>query len=292
MLTKADTLALLKVLLAAAWADSKVTQSELNYIKALAAKFRLTDEDWLQLQPYIEDRPTDTEVKELFDDLLSRIATPFGRNEVVQHLQNLMRADEEITAEEHDFLEQYTVFLKQASAGDLLLGRMKSLFSKSKAYPKLDLEEFFHNKILFKLRRRVGTDSIAPEIRRLCLLGGLMGIVAQADGNIDPRELQEIRVQLRMRHSFDAESLEILMSIIEEESVRGLDRRALISEYVATGGLDERVELLDLLFEVAAADQSLTFAELEELRGISAALGLSHKQYIDSKLRARTRAKK
>jgi uncharacterized tellurite resistance protein B-like protein len=291
MLTKADTLALLKVLLAAAWADSRVTQSELNYIKLLAEKFSLTDEDWLQLQPYIEDPPTEDEVNELFDDLLSRIATPFGRNQVVQHLENMMRADDQITAEEHDFLEHYTLVLKQASTGELLLGRMKGLFSKRKAHDALDLDEFFHNKILFKLRRRIGTDRITPETRRLCLLGGLMGIVAQADGEIDPRELDEIRMQLRMRGNFDPESLEILMTIIEEESVRGLDRAALISEYAANASFGERVELLDLLFAVAAADQALTFAELEEMRGISAALGLSHRQYIDSKLRARTRTK-
>jgi uncharacterized tellurite resistance protein B-like protein len=292
MLTKADRLALLKVLLAAAWADSKVTQSELNYIKSLAGKFRLTDEDWLQLQPYIEDPPTEDETNELFDDLLSRIATPFGRNEVVQHLENMMRADDHITAEEHDFLEHYTLVLKQASTGELLLGRMKGLFSKRKTHAALDLDEFFHNKILFKLRRRIGADRITPETRRLCLLGGLMGIVAQADGEIDPRELDEIRMQLQMRDNFDPESLEILMTIIEEESVRGLDRAALISEYAATATFDERVELLDLLFAVAAADQSLTFAELEELRGTSAALGLSHRQYIDAKLRARAKAEK
>ena len=76
MLTKADTLALLKVLLAAAWADSKLSQSELNYVKSLAGKFRLTDEDWLELQPYIEDAPTDAEVNELFADLFGRIRQP------------------------------------------------------------------------------------------------------------------------------------------------------------------------------------------------------------------------
>jgi uncharacterized tellurite resistance protein B-like protein len=292
MLTKSDGLALLKVLLAAAWADSRVTQSELNYIKLLAKKFRLSDEDWLQLQPYVEDPPSGKEVNELFDDLLSRIATPFGRNQVVQHLENMMRADDQITAEEHDFLEHYTLVLKQASTGDLLFGRLKGLFSKRKLPDALDLDEFFHNKILFKLRRRIGTDRITPETRRLCLLGGLMGIVAQADGQIDPRELEEIRVQLRIRGNFDSESLEILMTIIEEESVRGLDRASLISEYAANATFEERVELLDLLFSVAAADQALTFAELEELRGISAALGLSHRQYIDSKLRTRAKAEK
>ncbi len=292
MLTKADALALLKVLLAAAWADSKLTQSEINYIKSLAQKFRLTDEDWLELQPHLEDPPSDDEVKGLFDDLLSRIATPFGRNQVVQYLEEMMRADDQITADEHDFLEHYTMLLNQASTSELLLGRMKALFSKSKASAALDLDEFFRNKILYKLRRRIGTDRITPEMRRICLLGGLMGIVAQADGEIDPRELDEIRMQLRMQDNFDPESLEILMSIIEEESVRGLDRASLISEYASNAAFDERVELLDLLFAVAAADQALTFAELEELRGISAALGLSHRQYIDAKVRARSKAAK
>jgi uncharacterized tellurite resistance protein B-like protein len=94
-----------------------------------------------------------------------------------------------------------------------------------------------------------------------------------------------------MRGHFDPDSLEVLMTIIEEESVRGLDRAALISEYAAGASFEDRVELLDLLFAVAAADQTLTFAELEELRAVSAALGLSHRQYIDCKLRARAKSK-
>jgi uncharacterized tellurite resistance protein B-like protein len=290
MLTRADQIALLKVLITAAWADSRLTQSELNYIKLLAQKFKLADEDWLQLQPYLEDRPTEKEANELFEDLLGRIATPFTRNQVVQYLEEMMQADDQITAEEHDFLDHYALVLKHASTGELLLRRTKALFSKKKPELVIDMDEFFHNKILFKLRRRVGTDRITPEVRRICVLGGLMGLVAQADGNIDPRELEEIRNQLTMRNNFDAESLEILMSIIEEESVRGLDRASLISEYSAYATFEERVALLDLLFGVAAADQTPTYPELEELRGISAALGLSHRQYIDAKVRARSRA--
>jgi len=290
MLTKADAIALLKVLIAAAWADSRLTQSELNYIKLLAQKFRLVDDDWLQLQPYLEDPPSEKEVNELFEDLLNRIATPFTRNQVVQYLEDMMRADEQITAEEHDFLEHYALVLKHASTTELLLRRTKALFSKQKPQRVVDLDEFFHNKILFKLRRRIGAGLITPETRRICVLGGLMGVVAQADGEIDGKELEEIRTQLRIRNNFDPESLEILMIIIEEESVRGLDRASLISEYSAYATFDERVDLMDLLFAVAAADRALTYTELEELRGISAALGLSHRQYIDAKLRARAKA--
>jgi len=289
MLTKADSRALLKVLIAAAWADGKVTQSELNYIKLLARNFRLDDDDWLKLQPYLEDAPSEQEVNALFEDLFNRIGTGTTRDAVIRYLEDIVSADEQITAEEHDFLEHYAAALKHASTGELLIRRMKGLFARPRPDLQLDLDEFLRNKILFKLRRRIGTERITPNMRRLCALGGLMGIVARADGEIHPSEFEEIRNQIRIRNNFDAESLEILMSIIEEESVRGLDRASLISEYAASANFEERVDLMDLLFAVASADQPPTLPELEELRGISAALGLSHRQYIAAKVRGRTR---
>lgn len=118
-------------------------------------------------------------------------------------------------------------------------------------------------------------------------MGGLMGIVAQADGEIDYREMEEVRRQLQVRGTFDTHALELLVTIIQEESVRGLDRSRLIAEYTADAIFDDRVELMDLLFAVAAADGNLTHAELEELRGLSTAMNLSHRQYIDAKLRAK-----
>jgi len=287
MATHATALALLKVLIAAAWADSRLSQAEMNYLKDLAQKFHLNDEDWLELEPHLEDPPSESETKAFFQDLLARIATASERNEVIRHIEQILNADAQITADEHDFLEQYTFILKEASTVELLVRRIKGLFQKHPAAAAVDLDEFLRNRIFFKLRRRIGTDQITPEMYRLCLLGGLMGIVAQADGEIDFRELEEIRRQIQLRSRFDPEALDILIAIIEEESVRGLDRARLISEYTAETGFDERVQLLDLLFAVAAADGALTHPELEELRGISAAMNLSHRQYIDSKLRAK-----
>ncbi len=284
---RADALALLKVLIAAAWADSRLSQSEINYLKTLAKRFNLSDTDWLELEPYLEDPPSENDIKTLFQDLLARVASPSGRNQVIGHIEEILKADENVSAEEHDFLEQYTLVLKEASTVELLVGRMKGLFQKRPAPAAMDLDEFIRNKIFFKLRRRIGTEEMTPDMYRLCLLGGLMGIVAQADGEIDLRELEEIRRLIQSHGRFESEALDTLMAIIEEESVRGLDRARLIAEYTANIGFEERVELLDLLFAVAAADGGLTHAELEELRGISAAMNLSHRQYIDAKLRAK-----
>lgn len=287
MASRTDALALLKVLIAAAWADSRLSQSELNYVKALARKFHLSDEDWLELEPHLEDAPTEKETEAFFQELLMRIGTSSGRDAVVCHIEAIFNADTNVTSEEHDFLEEYSRILKEVSTVDLLLGRLKGLFQKRPQFAVVDLDEFIRNKIFFKLRKKIGTDQITPEMYRQCLLGGLMGIVANADGEIDPRELEEIRRQLQFRGSFAADALELLMAIIEEESVRGLDRARLVSEYIARAGFEERVELLDLLFGVAAANGSLTHAELEELRGLSSGMNLSHRQYIDAKLRAK-----
>ena len=284
---RTDALALLKVLVAAAWADSRLSQSEINYLKALAKRFSLSDDDWLELEPILEDPPSQKEVDGFFQDLLTRIATPLGRNQVVHHLEEILKVDANISAAEHDFLEQYTLVLKQASTVELLVGRMKGLFQKRPSAYVTDLDEFIRNKIFFKLRRRLGTDQLTPEMYQLCLLGGLMGVVAQADGEMDSRELEEIRSQLKTRGTFEQDALDTLIAIIEEESVRNLDRSRLISEYTAKLGFQDRIDLLDLLFAIAAADGGLTYAELEELRGISAAMNLSHRQYIDAKLRAK-----
>jgi uncharacterized tellurite resistance protein B-like protein len=284
---RSDSLALMKVLIAAAWADSRVTQSEVNYLKSLAQRFNLNDADWLELEPYLEDRPSAAVVDTLFKDLLARVATPIGRNEVVHHLEEMLKTDEKITAEEHDFLEEYVFTLKQASTVQLLVGRLKGMFQKTQRPSVTDLEDFIKNKIFYKLSRRIGAEQVTPEMYRVCLLGGLMGIVAQADGEIAPQEMDEIRRRLQDLGGFELETLDTLMVIIQEESVRGLDRSRLVSEYTSSLGFDERVHLLDLLFAVAAADGGLTHAELEELRGISAAMHLSHAQYINSKLRTK-----
>ena len=287
MLTRGDAIALLKVLIAAGWADGRFTQSEMNYIKSMAQRFRLADADWLELEPWLEDAPSDKEVDEMFRDLLKRIGTPGARNEVIRHLHDILNADAEMTAEEHDFLDQYTMILREASTVELLVGQMKGLFRKRPVHETVDLDEFIRNKILFKLRRRIGTEPITPEMHRLCLLGGLMGIIAQADGDFDAREAEEIRRQLQVRGNFSPEALEVLMTLIEEEAVRGLDRSRLIADLFGNASFEERSAALDLLFVIAAADGGLTHAELEALRGISSAMNLSHRQYIDSKLRVR-----
>ena len=287
MVRSSTALALLKVLITTAWADSELSQAELNYIKELARRFDLDDSDWFELQPYIEDPVSREEQMAVIQDLLSRIGSSSERQAVIQHIEGIIHADDRVTEEERELLERYETVLKQPSSVGLMLSGLKNMFKLPPPKSQVDVDEFLRNKILFKLRRRAGDDLITPEMHRLALLGGLMGVVAHADHDINERELAEIRRRLSERGNFDDTALDLLLTIIHEESVRGLDRYRMINEYAGDSSLEERVELLDLLFAVASADGGLPHAELEELRAVSSALHLSHKQYINAKVRAK-----
>ena len=287
MVRSSTALALLKVLITTAWADAELSQAELNYIKELARRFDLDDSDWFELQPYIEDPVSREEQMAVIQDLLSRIGSSSERQAVIKHIEGIIHADDRVTEEERELLERYEAVLEQPSSLDLMLSGLKNLFQSPPQKSQVDVDEFLRNKILFKLRRRVGNDQITPEMHHLALLGGLMGAVAHADHDINERELAEIRRRLSERGDFDDTALDLLLTIIHEESVRGLDRYRMINEYAGDSSLEERVELLDLLFAVASADGGLTHAELEELRAVSSSLHLSHKQYINAKVRAK-----
>ena len=288
MVRVSNALALLRVLAVAAWADRKVSASEINYIKDLARRFELSDDDCFALQPYLEDPPREDEIEAVMRDLMARLGSDQERRAVIRHLEKILASDDEVTDEEASLLDRYKEILGETSSFELMFGRLKMLFAVATPPTTMDLDEFLRNKILFKLRRRSeDTIAVTPEIRRVALLGGLMGIVANADGDIDEQELAEIRRQLEQRGNFEDFDLDLLTAIVHEEAVRGLDRYRLLTEYIETTNIDDRIELLDLLFGVAAADGGLTHAELEELRSISSGLNLSHRQYIEAKLRAK-----
>ena len=48
---------------------------------------------------------------------------------------------------------------------------------------------------------------------------------------------------------------------------------------------DERVRFMDALFAVADADGRVSYEEIEEIRTIATVLKLTHKQFIDAKLK-------
>ena len=126
-------------------------------------------------------------------------------------------------------------------------------------------------------------------VRIVAALAGLLAAVGYADRNFSEPELRQVRKTLarieglgrdgeeaiiQVMHGWAAEASEIYMHHFARELHALTDR-------------ETRLEVLDMLLDLAAADGTITFAETTYLRQVTASLGLSLPDYNASQQRHR-----
>jgi uncharacterized tellurite resistance protein B-like protein len=119
------------------------------------------------------------------------------------------------------------------------------------------------------------------DTRRLVgALAGLLAAIADADGVYDPSEEVTIRQELRRVHVLSDGGVEAVLALLRTHL------RALSQDDLGHAGIvrelldrDGRIEVLDTLLEVAAADGVITTSETNLLRRLSTALGLTQDDY-------------
>jgi len=152
------------------------------------------------------------------------------------------------------------------------------------------MDDFLKNKIYYDVRRRLEQENIPTEIpevelRRLSLAGGLMARVAYADNQVSEAESQIILGALQKYWGKSQVEAAVIAECSAAEITKDIDYYRLTREFFDATTEDERVRFLDVLFAVAAGDGQASFAEIEEIRTISQGLLLTHKQFIDAKLK-------
>lgn len=302
MHSEAKNLALLKCLVAIAWADRKLGNEEFNYLKQLALKFKLSDESWRKLEPYLDDPISLKEGEELIRDFLIHIKTSAEKQELLCVLEEMIQADQKVTPQEEEFLKRFSKIINETSTLSLIRGKLKKLLEKTmfRSFPGkgYELSDYIHNKLLNRLQRRfteAGLELTLPleQLNYLTLFGGLLARVAYADGNISLQEKKQIKLRLNGLARFRPEDLELIVTVIEDQALKGLDRFRLTSEFFKISTREQKIELLDCLFMLAATnDPQLLNHEVEEIRSIAYALSLSHKDFIDAKLKCLHKDKK
>lgn len=147
----------------------------------------------------------------------------------------------------------------------------------------------------------------SDELRRLCAhsmpgadehsvaivgaVAGLLATVAHADRNYTEAEREAVRDALLKVHGLEAGSLKAIEELLQEQ-VAQLAHEPLQSytrvlyEGMERGG---RLEIFEVLMDLAAADELLDMQETNLLRRIARALGLSDHEYLASQERHRQR---
>jgi uncharacterized tellurite resistance protein B-like protein len=81
------------------------------------------------------------------------------------------------------------------------------------------------------------------------------------------------------------EQAAFVTDVAVSETASLLDPHRLARQFADACGPEERAEFLDVLFAIAAADGEACYEEIEEIRAIAQSLKLSHRQFIDAKLK-------
>jgi len=144
--------------------------------------------------------------------------------------------------------------------------------------------------ILFRVREHL-PDADDDTARVVAALGGLLAAVAYADRNYSSDEEAVVRKLLARVSGMTPAGIEAICAAMRrhviEASTVGVTR--FTRELRELGDAELRLEVLDALVDLAAADGRVTMSETNLLRQITTSLGLSQSDYNDAQARHRDR---
>jgi uncharacterized tellurite resistance protein B-like protein len=288
-----------KVMIAAAWADGSVSPEEINSLKDLLFQLPdMTASDWSELDIYIETPVGEAERIRLEKALLAQLKTPEDKALAIAALNEVVSADGRVSDSERAVLEEIKPMIESAdvavlgSLSRLMRGSIKRRSQETANAPNREvyLEDFTHNKIFYLVSRRLELESedisvSEPVLRKLSLAGGLMAHVAYVDQEVTEAEFDAMADILEAKWGASTVEAALVAEVAVSETSKGLDIYRLSREFFETTTAEQRVRFLDVLFAVADGDGRVSYEETEEIRLIAKMLKLTHRQFIDAKLK-------
>jgi uncharacterized tellurite resistance protein B-like protein len=146
---------------------------------------------------------------------------------------------------------------------------------------------------LEKTVRAEMSDSDDVGTRIVAAITGLLGAIAYADRQYAPIEEVRIRDQLGRVKGLTSTGVDAICSVLREHIVEISTVEAPIyaRELLELADQDLRLEVLDALVDLAAADNQITVSETNVLRLTATALGLTQDDYNASQARHRDKLK-
>jgi uncharacterized tellurite resistance protein B-like protein len=148
-----------------------------------------------------------------------------------------------------------------------------------------NIKKFFESNLLLDAKA-----SEAEKRARLPLAtAALMFELVKSDARIDNRETAALLLVLRKTFELEEEKLRTIVALAEEESHRSTSLYEFTSLVSAAYSYEERVQLVENLWEVAFADQHLDRYEDHLIRKVADLLHVRHSDFIRTKLAVKAR---
>ncbi|HSG17310.1 MAG TPA: TerB family tellurite resistance protein [Anaerolineae bacterium] len=297
-------LKLARVIIAVAWADGQISNEEINSLKDLLFRLRTSTFDdsmqfsareWARLDMYIETPIGDAERARLVADLQNALRSPADKQIVNDALQDMIDADGEVSQEESELVTQIQADIDSVGVGGfqrLLGGAMKRRSDAVANAPNREayFDDFIKNKVYYAVEQRLHIDPTElglsdDELRKLSLVGGLMAKIAQLDHQLTDAEFDDMESIFRDIWSVSHEAAAFVVEVAVSAVDATYDTFRMMRELATGATEDERRQVVEVLFAISAADGDMSIEETEEIRVIARGLNLTHKDFIDAKLK-------
>ena len=162
------------------------------------------------------------------------------------------------------------------------------MFFKKKPADDVPLEA--SDELLRRVREHM-PEATSEDAALVGAIAGLFACVAYADRDYSEAEREAVRRELERVHGLTAAGVNAVSELLDQR-IAELARESLqtYTRVLYDGTARElRVEVLDVLVDLAAADENLTMDETTLLRRVARGLGLSDEEYNQSQARHRDR---
>jgi len=137
------------------------------------------------------------------------------------------------------------------------------------------------------IHRIVSLLETLPEDRAyyLATFAYILGRVAHADSKISSREIEKMQeIVCLLGHLPQEQAMLVVEIAIKQVQLFGSTENISVSkQFKKMTTPEQREELLDCVFAVSAADESITVVEEGQARQISMELGMTHDEFIDAR---------
>jgi len=299
-------IAFLKALIAAAWADGKLSSGEIATLSHYLQQFKITDAEYEELRPLLETALTVEQAITVLKEQLELISSPEGQRTLVAAVEALLVTDNELAPEETAFLKQLRRLTSNPPTPALFVSQLKSIWASAPG-ERTPLEQqndlvsrFFRRRLLEYFRARlllarsqagVATDSGISDrdLYRTIIWAGLLSRVAHADSSFCPAEREQLLQILATPVGPPRPDVEVVVATFAEESMADVDLTALVQEFSELATPEEHELLLECLFIVAAADGKLMESELRTIQEIASDAGFTEAAFLGAFKRCKAR---
>ena len=145
----------------------------------------------------------------------------------------------------------------------------------------------FRKNVITSVRKDKPDEPKVKDIDDKIALGVLLWVVAEADEKFLPEEEEKIKEVLRLYSGISSEDMPIVLASTQQAARERIDLYRFTHEVSENLSYEIKIKILENLFRVACIDKNLDDRELEVIRKISGLFKLTHKDFIDSKIKVK-----